>query len=1210
MVLLFATDTSSEPYVVPVFFDFAVPLTVAAPPQVPEPQPRIVNIRFDDSVREIDLHIFRDRYWRMVGFPRDYFDIGREDGDRNEVVTLRLKEGYTQLGTARYTWHIQSGMQRVLIVVEVTMAHTFSVTRPHAILERENNFEQIVHIRRRGYGDIANRGYTWNTFSGHTIEVVASVQGKANRPSVNGVQIPDVGEPEDTIYDTVRIRFTGVPENMQAGTSHIGTITFTTVSNANVTATTRIYRNIDLWYNLTGQDNRPAPNGTNTNWTISKAQGATNPVYSNQTATWKYLTVNYDGANANPNSGFNVRGNHAAALSGDMLSLSSGSLTWSQVRAANGINVSASSASTRLQIFTELTLQFNNYEQRYETSPTTTTTRVIVPTAITVRFEIRHPHFFRVSDTYLQWDNNWEQHHWLVTNPDAVISAASVQVAGQIGGNTLTWSNVTSGSGDFLMRFSDGTAQTVDDKQLDVYTVTAVSRVPDSFALGTWLSSPNREDQKSFKVCVCYLQRTRNEIVPLMLSGTQEEDILGRQVGSDFAIIPSAGWSGVVPRVFDRNNRNDFISAQLTGGRRKLRDPQTFGNRSQTCSFIVEFDQIYIIRSWSYSVQGIGNLACGFLIEGQLEGFHGTDEWGIMSAVSEFDSASSLPAEEATITIDYVTVTPRPWSRLRITVTQVRTGSNGSSSKTHEQVSGTFKVGQFQFYSGYPVLGRISGTAADDQTAPQLHTREHVRFIAPETTHTVAPISSGHLRQIREDTDRGIRPADFYASGQPHTHWHYQLVNPTATGPATFAATLAYMGILLEGVDAETTPLARLIGVRYDTGTVADYSTAGALAIETSNLPRSERAALANVHNFDQRPERRLVISGWRHLGLGQTHLDGINSSLDIHSSNQAIADAARAAYTAFALAAQKIVFGADQWSKRPDDFDSVVAEGTMVLRVDTVQRDFRLVLRVDGEWINIGQDIILDAGSNIFNRDTVANAWWAAFGIAEPRPDRIAITMPSDNRRWVHEDGQWVDRGDYSFDGYKGRQHYRNVEISAVRSLRISIPGLADTASYINGGLDQILALVGNLQIFEQFRSPDPSSPGVDVTYRDIRVTVAGTTRSVKYGDTLFVTSNTESLTVAVDGATVNGELVGSSIPIFVQTVSSGSGGWTTRSVARNSTSWTQLDASGTVVALESQFTATTVTLFYRTVIPGQADATNVRHVPFFSFLVLRPNT
>jgi hypothetical protein len=75
-VLLFSTDTTDEPYVVPVILDYAKPLTVSAPPQVTEPQSRKVEITLTDFDREIELHIFRDREWRVIGFPEE-FDLAR-----------------------------------------------------------------------------------------------------------------------------------------------------------------------------------------------------------------------------------------------------------------------------------------------------------------------------------------------------------------------------------------------------------------------------------------------------------------------------------------------------------------------------------------------------------------------------------------------------------------------------------------------------------------------------------------------------------------------------------------------------------------------------------------------------------------------------------------------------------------------------------------------------------------------------------------------------------------------------------------------------------------------------------------------------------------------------------------------------------------------------------------------------------------------------
>ena len=282
-----------------------------------------------------------------------------------------------------------------------------------------------------------------------------------------------------------------------------------------------------------------------------------------------------------------------------------------------------------------------------------------------------------------------------------------------------------------------------------------------------------------------------------------------------------------------------------------------------------------------------------------------------------------------------------------------------------------------------------------------------------------------------------------------------------------------------------------------------------------------------------------------------------------------------------FAIEAQRVIYGAEH----PDQ----VIDGTMVLRVDTDNHDYRLIRYSDDTWHNIGQDIITDTGSNPLAGTAAINAvahdWMRVFNAnhqnTDPLRDKIALTHPNTKRRWVYDldTETWDDTGEYNFDAYRGRQYYRNVNRTNVRSLRISIPGLADTAD-IRSGAERIRAIAGEIQLFEQF-------PGVNVAFKDIRVNNI----SVKYGEAVVV-SNDSSVNVACDSLTINGDPAPNS-RLFALTRS-----W-------DSLSWASVSQSGTnsSISLESNNrTVTSITLYY------QKESTNESHmVPFFTFTVIR---
>jgi len=1306
MALLFATDTTDEPYVVPVELDYAVPLAVAGtyldengdPKETPEgvgtPQTRIITIKFDDNTRCANLHIFRDRAWRMVGFPSEYLTIEREFNDRNDTVRLCVRPDYNVLGLRAYTWTVQSGSKRVIINVEINIISSFSVQRlnvaapsvgaytPFVILERTNSltpFTQHVIVKRRGFGEPraltpleiagadgtdyntgAVRGYTWNGqlssgIGDHTVKILQSIANK-NQAELLIPGWVDEGEPADSIYELIEIKYTGLTYDAGLVTNPAGAfqqdqgLTFTTVVDTNRKANVTLYRNIDLNYMVTGQDNRPAPDGTAVSWTISKTVAQTLPQYSNQAVTWKYQISDDELpgypkiTDSSPLGGnrFAVKGNLQFAMATVGSVSTSASPGTSTANAIAGANVSIGATGTRLRnLNNEITLTFGTnvsgnvggiwvsgpgYTQYYENTPTTATTRPVFTEPMALNVEVRHPHYFKVSDTKLQWDNNWVQHHWAITNPDAeIVDVGSVPLTG---GNALTVTRIPQTT-DALWKFETPSST---GTEVDVYRMDVESHVPASLLTDMWLSSPTRVIAKSFRIGVCYLEHTRNEIVPLMVGATIMRDAADRDVSSvdingvGFKVYDS--WDSnpdVVPQVFNRNNQalnfnngKNSVKATFTSSRGKLRSAAEFNDRNKTFSFIVEFDQHYIIRSWSYTVQGRKNIACGFLIEGQMEGFHASGEWGLMSASSDF-STRDLDSRDTTTTIDYLTVNPRPWKRLRITVAQVR---DDTGDKNPDQLtSGEFRIGQFQFYSGYPMLGRAaSTTVAGNVEVFQLNTANvQARLIPASTTRRVGVVSDGLLPEAVNLTsggtpDMGVGDVGGYFA-DPLTHWNYTLVDSTGSAPTSFGAQFAHFGILLEGDNVQTPTIARIIGVRYDTGMVDGHSQAGALVLGISDAIRKEAADLLTPANFTQ----KLVISAWRYLGLAITPLTGVDTL--------ALDNAARIKLEDCAVSLSDTIY-----DYHPPQ---VLVKGTTLLRVNTDNHDYRLV-RYEGntvdlsvsasnlsDWKNIGQDIVLDVKgsdpshslddsptmlSNPSRLTAIANHWRRGGNLSNPEREefggasftKIAFTNPIDMHRLFYDGANWSDLGEYSFTDHRGNQYYRNLDEEGVRSFRIHVPGLADSFHYNNGGFNMLRVLVGDLQLFEQYRNSG-TNPGADVTFKDIKVTVNGVAQSIQYGDIVYVPTSDFQTTVNVRciDLRVHGAAYTSGYPIYAMA----------RSGAPSSSSWVVMTSSGMNVNLEQNHTATTVTLFYRAGnSPGVANpALNARHIPFFTFLVLR---
>jgi hypothetical protein len=446
--------------------------------------------------------------------------------------------------------------------------------------------------------------------------------------------------------------------------------------------------------------------------------------------------------------------------------------------------------------------------------------------------------------------------------------------------------------------------------------------------------------------------------------------------------------------------------------------------------------------------------------------------------------------------------------------------------------------------------------------------------------HVVVSVSDGKLMQSVNLSGSGssaIRDGiDQVAYNREEQYWHYQLIHSLGVGQTTFSEYLACLGLrLAASVD--------IVGVRYDTSIVAGFSTAGAVAFDTSGQAVAPGSLTVPSSYSPLTP-----VSAWRYLG--QCSLP------DFHSLN--LDSAAQQKLTGFAKHAQEVIYGMSAGSS--------VVDGSIILQVNTVGRDFRLMQYSGGTWSNIGQDIITDfsdvAGANnattatLLNNNgavlrAIAQKWW---GASAPLPTKIAFTNPRDKHRLLYtqdapdsNSGTWENIGEYSFDQYRGRQYYRSETRQSVVSVRAYIPGLADTSDtrseVAGGGMNWIRSIMGEIQLFEQF-------PGVNVAYKDIRVNDT----SVKYGEAVVRTAST-SINIACEGLTFNGTAAPND---------------RLRALVRRSSSlsWTTISQTGSNSSfnLEESHTITSVTLFYRMTV-GTSTSNNDRMFPFFTFTVVR---
>jgi hypothetical protein len=1200
LVLLFVTDTSSESYPVPVVLDYAVPLTVNG-------QPRLVTIKLGDRERETTLTVLRDRLWKIVGFPEEYFTVGTREGIASTYdIPLKLKEDYSELGAKVYTFTVQSGSKRVMVRVEVDISFSFAVGRIHnprsyLILEPSNHYQETIYVLRKGYGTwtegaasltILGRSLTESEL-GYRIPGVADYavewQSSSSVCPVDLISVSPASTREPlpgTMYDEFFVQYIGDRVTAPAGglgsDSYSDNVTIRFIPSGNTTGpSVNVYRNIELNFIIEGHDNRPAPDGTGRDWKIERtvekssaidAQGMVHyegPEINPPNSVYGYLTP---AVSANLTYPFTLKANQEGKLldadgagfshkinglqansttsseydyeSGQYVTSTFASFTYDQVK--SGTSLTAESASEYLNKRYRLIIQFASYRWYYDNPAAASTSpsfKEIMPDTIILPFEVRTPHFLKVNNVYLQWDNSWTQHHWLRTNPDAVIS-----IVRSTGGLLLSLTHPSPyTSGDYLLKLVH---EQMSHTYIDLYTVHVKSTVPNSIGVGTWLSSPVRDTECPFTVIVYHPTLIRNEIIPPMAAANREINIADQEIASSIHVSRYQN--------FNRNNRED--TAVAASGLVRNKTDYVRPNREFA---VIIFDHPRIIRSWSYTVSGRTNIACGFLIEGWLDG---VNQWEAISAVTDYDTHSGSYDSQETIVIDYITVAPKPWDKIRITVTQVR-NQNGSLVTPTGTLNGNFRVGQFQFYEGYPVLKRVSSVEKGSTSSPrQLNTYSgSVRYIIRSSDHIAVSVSDGKLFSVVELSGSSYLDGIDTANYNSTEYWHYRLVDTSTTlsnlALMPFNTDRACLGLNLASA-------IQVIGIRYDTSIVSNYSTAGAIVVETSSQDHTTANEIFPVNNC----EPLALVSAWRYLGQG--YLPNMDS-LELNAAAETLNN--------FVKKAQELIFG-----QEPTD---AVVNGTMVLRVDQYSKnggDYRILRYENGVWENIGQDIIMDTGSTPLPANLspaalneIACTWMNVGALAALR-DKIAFTNPTDKERWVYtansSPDQWKKCGKYRFDIYRGKQYYRNVHREGVKSIRVYIPGLVDTDD-IRQGSKQIRAIVGEIQFFEQFR-------GGDVTYKDIRVNG----HSVKYADSVVVESSSSAVTIQCDGLTVDGKTAPAN-SLYAQ--------------MRQSTSldWRALSQTGiSSLTLESNYTVTSVTLFYR-----QGTMSAARMYPFFTFTLVR---
>ena len=951
----------------------------------------------------------------------------------------------------------------------------------------QKDYKDVLYVRRKHIGDAVEFGYEFqvalnNAYSSTYYKPedgIARVLGTYTViPELNVTPPEEIADPRYTHYDRFTIAYDWGTAYPQAGAHSNDRLNFRPIGDSRISAI-RIYRNIERDFEIQGVNNRHT--GNHAAWSFSKdrydcARGTSDNTCTVAGNAWKYIAQTHDFVNTTPlsvrtnqeiTSATWVEGNpDVFSRSYDVLIAGAGN------QGGSGSGSGGSGSSDRIEISTilrnvdyisysrylnkhyKVTLTLPTYQRHVLNSNTGSylsdiSTVTISTLSIDFWFEVRYPHFIQGQDIYLLWDNNWTQHAWLLTNPDAVISIQAYDSA------NLTCNMVSPySSGDGLVsllhplgkRQSDSERCEYSEPYHSVYPVIVRSSVPAGIAITGTVA-----DDITFNVVVAYKELLCNEIIPKMAATNRKQRISLEEVSS----LPLTVSNHTL---FDRDN-TETVSVGFTANGINRFLGIDYDAREKTCSFTVDFDCTHVIRSWSYSIKGERNIACGFLIEGWLDGIN---RWETISAVSNF-STLAFANRADDIIIDYVTVKPRPWNKLRITVTQV-TNSSGSLVGRGSSVAASIGIGKFQFYEGYPMLKRISSLVKGSNDRKHLNTQNgNLRYIASNSEYTVMPLSDGRLTPTTQLsgslTDTGIADAGNYTVSVHY--WPYDLINTEVNGLFSYTSnSRACMGLNFP------VPV-NIVGVRYDTGIIENYATAGAIIIEASPVSRTDAQLTtgANYNSFT-------LINTWRYYGQ------------NTHTTN----------FSEFARRANKYIYD--------DEYNAV--EGTTILYFDPANNDYRLHRYTKNGssfyWKNIGQDIILDLNevsglpSSISSATLLASEsnpqqrwlskiafawtrkWDTGFQEGSPFRDKIAFINPTDKHRLLYNrsgnTGTWEDIfgeiGEYSFNAHRGQQFYRKAVSkesgfpNGIRSLRVFIPGLAETDD-IRQPPNRILALRGS---------------------------------------------------------------------------------------------------------------------------------------------------
>jgi len=542
--LLFLTDTADEPYLVPVVLDYAKPLRVKGDTGSWVEAPGVVNITIEENETEKELCISREKYWQIVGFPttgelslvaKD--DAGDPDRGYNDRCIYIQKGVYSEITDTTFSFIVQSGIKQVQVRVTVEGDAIFEVSDGTVVFGANGNvvlnpntssdkdYQQTLYVKWYNYDD-----YTITEPAGYTC--VRGAISPIDLDTVKGYFTSE-SRSEDQ-YEKIIIEYTGADiRTAQAGsnlssTSQVVLTPVYTVSGTELkgpSRTIRCYRNIERTFEVKDdtiwsifQDicgGAPSEIGTrakNLNLAEDFTPTTTIQVKANQSVSVKSVATD-------PTGGYNV---------------SSDGLTYSLSGAQDFRDLTFKSNSIWLDMAFTVTLTFPSYTRYVLSSINALNSQLVPAQEVDISFKVTYPHFIRARDVYLQWDNDWTQHNWVLTNPDAKVSVSNVghDQSSSLSLVTATTSAVSSGERLLPLSVSGSSSY-----EYDIFTVNIQSKADASVATKTG----------TFKVLVCNSVSEGNEIVPKTASSAVLfwADSLYQRGGYLIGTIGAVGRGGV-----------------------------------------------------------------------------------------------------------------------------------------------------------------------------------------------------------------------------------------------------------------------------------------------------------------------------------------------------------------------------------------------------------------------------------------------------------------------------------------------------------------------------------------------------------------------------------------------------------------------------------------------------------------------------------------